>query len=193
MSGILNYNPEIHPDKDLKANARAIDATLSDAYNVVYLGAESLLPQAGAAYGNVGAVVAAYVGLAAGAVQNCYGSLRRRSRWIDGYLQFRLFYSGSASSTNPAQIRLRAAATKVGTDLANPGGIGAGVNFPAAGPGTLNLQVELDSATRLFVDQTTNTIHFRVERMGTLGTDTYAGTLYLLGMRITYQPNRRVG
>lgn len=193
MSGILNYNPEIHPDKELKGNARAVDATLSDAYNVVWIGAASLIPQAGAAYGNIGAVVAGYVGLAAAAVQNCYGSLRRRSRWIDGFLQFRLIYSGSVSSTNPAQLRLRAAATRAGIDLGNPGGIGAGVDFPAAGPATLNFQVELDVATRLAVDQTHSTVDFRVDRRGTLGTDTYAGTLYLLGVQITYQPNRRTG
>jgi hypothetical protein len=193
MSGapVLNYNPE--DESPGKVNARAIEATLSDAYNVVYLGAANLIPQAGAAYGNIGSVAAGYVGFAAAAVQNCFGSLRRRSRWIDGFLQFRLFYSGSASSTNPAQIRLRAAATKVGTDLTNPGGIGAGVNFAVPGPATLNFQAELDPATRLFVDQTTDTIHFRVERMGTLGTDTYAGTFYLLGVQITYQPNRRIG
>jgi hypothetical protein len=179
MSGILNYNPEIHPDKDLKVNARAIQQGIVDA-GINRREFRTFVCN-GATPGFEGNRHE-FTGMLAN--QQLFFGCERPAAWIDGFLTTTVHYSGD--------IAVAATRYKDGDAM---GGIGEGqVAVTETMPGVTAAKAKLSFtfAGRLAVLKDSNYLAWVFTRSA--AGDTYAGgVLRVLSIVITYQPNRRTG
>ncbi len=135
----------------------------------------------------VHAIVAARwasVNFPAAPISSAFCQIIPRSHWIDGNLQFTILYSGSASSTNTINWQILSAARGAGETL---GSHDIQSIQAMAGPAALSDIVIEPFTTQLAVNSLDDIICVRISRSTP---DAYVGTAYLLGVKLTYIPNK---
>jgi hypothetical protein len=132
----------------------------------------------------IAAVRWASVNFPAAPASSAFCQIIPRSHWIDGNLQFTILYSGSASSINTINWEVLSAARSAGENL---GSHDIQSVQAMAGPATLNDIIITSFTTQLAVNSLDDIISLRISRTTP---DAYAGTAYMLGVKLTYIPNK---
>lgn len=108
--------------------------------------------------------------------------------WIDGALEFEIFYTGTASSTNNIRWGLAANSCIDAADLFATPEVDVEQNMP--GPATAEFLTRGTFTTRLTIESDDRIAGFTISRNGTHADDTYAGTARFVGILITYKPSK---
>lgn len=106
--------------------------------------------------------------------------------WVNGELEFTLYYTGTASSTNNIRWGLAANSCAEGVDVFSAPEVDVEQNMP--GPATAEQLKSGTFTTRLTINSTHRIAGFTISRNGTHADDTYAGTARLVGILVTYKP-----
>lgn len=103
-------------------------------------------------------------------------------KWVSGLVGLRIFYSGTAASTNNITFNYRL----------NPAVLGVAPNFgsstfTAPGPAAIGARLHVDIPTPVAVDSSATWVDWKVAR---ITPDAYAGDVWIFGVRPLWYPRR---
>lgn len=189
----------VKPDltaNDQYLNAHTIQAHIDDDYYTVdYHPSDFQLSGNAAAPSTAATIVSLPIGnekisvvqFRNGFTDEIKGSLRSRLYWEKGTLEFSVYYTGSASSSNNIQLSLRGFAHALNEDITAAASISPNELTP--GPGTALLLKKYVFTEYLSFSREKELIHFRIFRSSTAVGDTYAGDVYIPLVRVRLIPS----